>query len=269
MEAAYAKPRAIERVGAGPTSFRAFDHFVQGMQELNKLTKPSIASAIDHFTQAIAIQPRYAKAHAKLAWAHLLNTYFGWTEDEAGTLKKAREAADAAVHADDAEAWAHWAVAGCAISDRQHDRALTNMRRALELNPNDADVLTDMGIFCSYAGKAEDGLTYALRGFKINPHHPEYYADQLGEIYFDARQHENAIRTLDALRTICTPFTLIYLAASHAALGNLEVARDLVTKLLASEPQSTVSYWTNLMPYREKQDREHVALNLRLAGLPE
>lgn len=261
---------ASERAaGAGPTSFRAFDHFVQGMQELNKLTKPSIASAIDHFTRAIVIQPRYAKAHAKLAWAHLINMSLGWTDDEVATLKKAREAADAAVHADDAEAWGHWAVAGCAISDRQHDRALTNMRRALELNPNDADVLTDMGLFCSWAGKSEDGLACALRAIKINPHHPEYYADQLGEIYFDARQYENAIRTLDGLRTVCTPYTLIYLAASHAALGNLEAARAFVRKLLASEPQSTVSYWTNLVPYREDHDRDHVAVNLRLAGLRE
>jgi adenylate cyclase len=261
---------ASERAtGAGPTSFRAFDHFVQGMQELNKLTKPSIASAIDHFTQAIAIQPRYAKAHAKLAWAHLISLDFGWAEDEAAGRRKAREAADAAVSADDAEAWAHWAVAGCAMSDRQHDRALARMHKAIELNPNDADVLTDMGLFCSWSGKAEDGLFFALKAIKINPHHPEYYADQLGTIYFDARQYENAVRTLEGLRTICTPNTLIYLAASHAALGHADTARDLVNKLLAREPQSTISYWATIMPHRESRDREHVAVNLRLAGLPE
>jgi adenylate cyclase len=261
---------ASERAaGAGPTSFRAFDHFVQGMQELNKFTRESILLAIEHFKQAIAIQPRYSKAHAKLAWAHLMNTYFGWTDDEAATLKKAWEAADAAIHADDAEAWAHWAVAGCAMSDGQHDRAMTSMRRALELNPNDADVLTDMGLFCSYAGKAEEGLKYALRGIKLNPNHPEYYADQLGGIYYDARQYENAIRILDGLRSLCTPFTLIYLAASHAALGKLDAAQGFVRKLLAREPQSTVSYWTSLMPYRDDRDRDHVAVNLRLAGLSE
>jgi adenylate cyclase len=261
---------ASERAaGAGPTSFRAFDHFVQGMQELNKLTKQSTASAIEHFQQAVAIEPRYAKAHAKLAWAHLNNMAFGWADDDVATLKKAREAADAAARADDAEAWAHWAVAGCDISEHQHDRALMRMRKALDLNPNDADVLTDMGLFCSWSGKAEDGLAYALRAIKINPHHPEYYADQLGEIYFDARQYENAIRTLEGLRTICTPSTMIYLAASHAALGHFEIARDVVAKLLASEPKSTVAYWANLVAYRDDRDREHVAANLRLAGLPE
>jgi adenylate cyclase len=260
---------ASERAArAGPTNFRAFDHFVQGMQELNKFAKESIPSAIAHFQQAIAMDPRYAKAHAKLAWAHLIYADFGWAEDEAASRRKAREAADAAVSADDAEAWAHWAVAGCAMSDRQHDLALTRMRKAVELNPNDADVLTDMGLFCSWSGKAEEGLVYALKAIKINPHHPEYYADQLGWIYFDACQYENAIRTLEGLRTLCTPSTLNYLAASHAALGHTETARHFVTKLLAMEPQSTISYWIDRMPYRESRDREHVAVNLRLAGLP-
>jgi adenylate cyclase len=261
---------ASERAaGAGPTSFRAFDHFVQGMQDLNRLTKQSTRSAIEHFQQAVAIEPRYAKAHAKMAWAHLINVTFGWADDQAATLKKAREAADAAVSADDAEAWAHWALAGCAMLDRHHDRALVNMRRALELNPNDADVLTDMGLFCSWAGKAGEGLTHALKAIKINPHHPEYYTDQLGGIYFDARQYENAIRTFEGLRTLCTPATFVYLAASNAALGHIETARTFVAKLLAMEPQSTISYWTNLTPYRDERDRDHVAVNLRLAGLPE
>jgi adenylate cyclase len=263
------KAASENATGAGPTSFRAFDHFVQGMQELNKFAKESIPSAVAHFQQAVAINPRYAKAHAKLAWAHLINADFGWAEDEAATVRKAREAADAAVLADDAEAWAHWAVAGCAMFDRQHDRALMRMRKALELNPNDADVLADMGLFCAWAGKAEEGLVHALRAVKINPHHPEYYADQLGWIYFDARQYENAIRTLDGLRTLCTPSTLIYLAASHAALGHIEAARAIAAKLLAREPQSTVSYRTNLIPYHDDRDRDHVAENLRLAGLPE
>ncbi len=256
-------------IGAGPTSFRAFDHFVQGMQELNKFTKQSIASSIKHFEQAIAINPRYAKAHAKVAWAHLMNLFFGWSIDEAVSLRMARDAADAAVWADDAEAWAHWAVAGCSMSARQHDRALMGMRRALELNPNDADILTDMGSFSSYAGKPEEGLVYALKGMKINPHYPEYYADQLGQIYFDAHQYENAIRTFEAIRILRTPSMLVYSAASHAALGHNEVAHALSAKLLASEPQSTATYWANQIPYSEDRDREHMAGNLRLAGLPE
>ncbi len=255
--------------GVGPTSFRAFDHFVKGVQEFDKFTKQSIALSITHFEQAIAINPHYAKAHAKAAWAHLMNLFYGWSDDQVATLKLAWKFADAAVRADDEEAWAHWAVAGCAICECQHDRSLQSMNKALELNPNDADVLTDMGIFCAYAGRPEEGLVYALKAFKINPHYPEYYADQLGQIYFAAQQYENAIRTLEGIRTIKTPSIFVYLAASHAALGHMESARAVAAELQVIEPKSTVSYWTNLSLYREVKSREHMSVNLRLAGLPE
>lgn len=255
--------------GSGPKSFRAFDHFVQGMQELNKFTKESIAASLDHFQRAVAIHPRYAKAHAKTAWAHLTTLFYGWSADPGETLQKAQAAAEAAVAADDAEAWAHWAVAGCALMEGEHDRAIERTRKALELNPNDADVLIDMATFCAYAGKAEEGLTYALKAFKLNPHCPEYYFDQLGQVYFDARQYESAVRTIEGIRTLSTPTMLFYLAASHAALGHVDAARSVAAKLMAREPQSTVSYWVSQIPYLEEKDREHMASNLRLAGLPE
>jgi adenylate cyclase len=255
--------------GGGPTSFRALDHFLRGLQEADKFTRESIPASIAHYQQAIAIHPRYAKAHAKLAWAHLMTRFYGWSADPDLSLRKAREAAEAAVEADDAEAWAYWAVAGCALSDNQPDRALTDMRKALELNPNDADVLIDMAIFCAFAGRADEGLTHALKAFKLNPHCPEYYADQLGEVYFDARQYENAIRTIEGIRVLNTPTMLVFLAASHAALGHMDIAHSVAAKLMADEPQSSVSFWVGQMRYLEERDRAHLESNLRLAGLPE
>ena len=254
---------------AGPTSSSAFDHFVRGMQELNKFTQESIPASIELFKEAIRQNPRYAKAHAKLAWGHLMMLSFGWADDEAATLKLAQDAADRAIWADESEAWSHWALAGCALMELKHDLMIDRMLRAIELNPSDADVLTDMGMFCSYAGKAEEGLAYALKGMRINPHHPDYYADQLGQIYFDAGKYAEAIRTFEGIRSLKTPSMLVYLAASHSALGQVIAARDVAAELLGMEPQSTSAYWTERIPYKLETDRAHMAENLRLAGLPE
>jgi adenylate cyclase len=253
---------------AGPTSFSAFDHFVRGMQELNKFTKESIPASIELFKEAIRQNPRYAKAHAKLAWGHLMMLSFGWTDDEVATLKLAQDAAERAIWADEAEAWSHWALAGCALMELKHDLMIDRMLRAIELNPSDADVLTDMGVFCAYAGRTEEGLAYALKGMRLNPHHPEYYADQLGQIYFDARRYAAAIRTFEGIRSLKTPSMLVYLAASYAALGQHDQALKVATELLVREPRSTAAYWTELIPYKMDEDRDHMATNLRRAGLP-
>ena len=106
---------------------------------------------------------------------------------------------------------------------------------------------------------------------RLNPHYPEYYAAQLGTIYFDARRYEEAVRTLESVRILDTPLMRVYLAASHAALGHDDLARSKVTRLLADEPTATVARYTSpaLAPYRDDRDRQHLAQHLRSAGLPE
>ena len=122
-------------------------------------------------------------------------------------------------------------MAGCDLYSGHHERAVEGMRRAVELKPNDADVLADEGLYLSYVGQAEEGLKFALKANRVNPHHPDVYDDQLGQIYFSAKQYENAIRTFEKVRGEGRLGMLVYLAASHAAVGNFEKARSAVDKL--------------------------------------
>ncbi len=255
---------------AGASSVRVFNHFLQGMEDLNRFTRESVARSLAHFEAATRIDPSYAKAHAKTTWAHLVEIQFGWSRDPGLSAAKAREAAEAALRCDDAEAWAYWALAGCAELNGRRDLTLIHMNRALELNPNDADILADMGFFYSYAGRADEGLAFALKAMRINPHHPEYYKSQLGQIYCDARQYAEAIKSFEAVRTLDTPLIQIYVAVSHAALGHAEAAKKAVVRLLEMEPTSTVAYWTTpaAAPYQNDADRLHLAQYLTIAGLP-
>ena len=100
-----------------------------------------------------------------------------------------------------------------------HDRAISAYQRALELNPNDADVLNDFGQCLSFAGRATEGVEVVHKAMRLNPHYPDYWVMQLGPIYFDARRYEDAISTLEKLQSKDTIGLQLYLAASHAALG--------------------------------------------------
>jgi len=78
----------------------------------------------------------------------------------------------------------------------RQELGLAELETAVELNPNDADVLADYGYYVGYLGKAEEGLEFALKAMRLNPHHPEYYLWQLGQIYHEARQYKKAIAAL-------------------------------------------------------------------------
>ena len=66
------------------------------------------------------------------------------------------------------EAWGHWAMGGYHMFCGQHDRAIAAYEKALELNPNDADVLNDFGQCLSYAPIVRhSALTQQSMGGKI------------------------------------------------------------------------------------------------------
>ncbi len=105
---------------------------------------------------------------------------------------------------------------------------------------------------------------------RLNPHYPEWYSMQLGQIYFDARQYEEAITTIEGLRTLETTISSLYWAASHAALGHTDEAQKAIGRVLELDPQASLQKWTSvkLAPYKDSKDLEHFRENLRKAGLP-
>ncbi len=141
-----------------PQNFQAYDYFQRGVEAFNLFTKGCTATAIQWFEKAIELDPSYGKPYAKIAWAHLVDVWLGWSKDTSFSMAEALKFATAAIQHDDDEAWGYWAMAGYHMFGGHHDRAISAYQRALELNPNDADVLNDFGQCLSFAGRATEGV---------------------------------------------------------------------------------------------------------------
>ena len=256
----------------GLRNFQAFDFFQRGMELLNRFTKEDTERARDAFHKAIELDPTYGKPYAKIAWAHLSDVWLGWSETPANSMTKALEFANLAIARDDDEAWGYWALAGYhMICHQQHDRAIEAYKKALEVNPNDADVLNDFGQCLSYAGRANEGIDMVRKAMRLNPHYPEYWVMQFGPILFDARWYGEAVTVLESLRMLDTIGVQLYLAASHAALGHGDQAQRAVARVIAFDPRATVRRCTSaeMAPYKDSRDLQHFRENLSKAGLPE
>jgi len=256
--------------GSKTQSVQAFDCFMRGLDLTYNFTKEDTRRGREFFEEAIQLDPNYAKAYAKLAWGHIEDAYQGWSKDYEGSLAKGLEYANKGIECEDEESWGHWALAGYHFFTMRHDRALAEFQRAIELNPNDADVLNDVGFCLSYAGRAEEGLESVHKAMRLNPHYPEWYSMQLGQIYFDARQYEEAVATFESLRSLETIISCLYRAASHAAVVHTAEAQKAIGRVLELDPQATLQKWTSvkMAPYKDPKDLEHFRLNLRKAGLP-
>jgi len=150
---------------------------------------------------------------------------------------------------------------------RQHDYALQEYQRAVELNPNYADLMSDMTFVLALMGRAHEGLDYMEKAKRFNPNYPDWYLWNFALAYYTLHRYSDAIANLKAA-DLPTRYRL-HLAASYAQLGRLDEAHAEVRKILESDPGATIRSWSQHEPYQYQADLDHYIDGLRKAGLPE
>ncbi|MCV2869599.1 tetratricopeptide repeat protein [Defluviimonas sp. WL0002] len=250
---------------------RAYDHFQRGLAAYNTFTPGSTAQARKEFNAALALRPGYGKPLAKVAWSHITDITAGWSRDVDADLAAAHRFAMEAIASEDGESWGYWALAGWHMTRLEHDQAIAACKKALALNPNDADVWTDYGYFLNFAGRHDEALKSVAHAMTLNPHYLEWWLMERGQFHFDAHNYEEAVADLTSLELMASSFVETYLAAALAALGRNLEAKASVRRLLAFAPSETVASATEPMraPYARDKDRDHLAHWLRIAGLPD
>jgi TolB-like protein/Tfp pilus assembly protein PilF len=254
---------------AATRSMTAIDLFHRGMEKLNRFTNEDNEAARKLFAEAASHDSNYAKPVAKIAWTYLVEVMFGWARDVPSSLRHSQEYAQKAVLIDPDEPWGYWSLAGQYQFQGDFDRAIASYERALEINPNDADVMTDFGWCLSFSGRPEEGLAMALKAIKLNPHHPDWYIFQLAQLQFNARKYGDAIKATRRLREVDATIVQAYLAASYAALDYRADAERAIMRLLQLDPVASVERYTSpeMATYRLDADLRHFRDCLSKAGL--
>ncbi|HEX6142383.1 MAG TPA: adenylate/guanylate cyclase domain-containing protein [Geminicoccaceae bacterium] len=254
--------------GKSINSLRAFDYYLRAIELHDRFTKEDMDRARELFRKAIELDPAYGRARSKLAFTYYVDYVAGWASIPEETLAKALETAEEAVAAAPSESWTHWALAAASFLASRHEQSLRAYAQAVALNPNDADIHAEFGLTLSYVGRAEEGVAQIQTAMRLNPYHPDWYLWNLGIARYNARQYEDAVAALAAFHNH-TPQSRLFLAASHAQLGEKADAEAQVAEARLLAPDYTVARAIETEPYQDRADLEHYVDGLRKAGLPE
>jgi serine/threonine-protein kinase len=213
------------------TNLEAYDLYLAGRYHWNKGTIDEVQKGTECFNQAITKDPSYAAAYAALAGCYAALCGWGVVPDE--TLQPARAAAAKALELDETLADAHTALA---ILRAWHDfdcwDAERHFKRALQLNPHDANAHLFYGSLLGSTGRLDEGLAEMKRSVELEPQAP-LFALGLGAAIYYRGEYDQALEVLQHALELdpTSPRVHYYLGCAYIGKGMLPEAVAVLQKV--------------------------------------
>lgn len=217
-------------------------------------------------TRAVSLDPEYAEAYRWLAMNHWMG-WVHWGEPMEPARSVALELARKAVAIDPNDAGCRWVLAYLLAYDRCFEESDAEFAKAIELDPNEADIWATLSDIAVLAGRVDEGLEHIRKAFRLNPFPAGWYYLTLGQAQYAAGEYAAAVDTLRRDETYRTS-SRRFLAASLAQLGRLDEARAEVELFLVGNPHFSTRHWATTEPFRDAATLEHFIDGYRKAGLP-
>ena len=253
----------LERFRRRP-AVAAYERVIQGIRHLLAYGPDDNRQAVELFQQAIDLDPAYPLALAYRAFADVV--LHGYADAPSAILANAVAMATHAVELDPDDGRCHWLLGLIHAYNGDLDRAEHHHRRAIALNPNDANAMASLAPLLTYLGRAEEGIDCLREAMRLNPYHPDWYWSDLSMALYATRRYSEAVA---ALRRMTRPgyWQWSRLAACYAQLNQMAEARAAAAEVRRLRPNFSTA---NIrLPYKHAADAEHLLSGMRKAGLPE
>jgi adenylate cyclase len=219
--------------------------------------------------EVIALDPKYPRGYVVLAQIYLWDILLGTTESPEKSLAKAKELTEKAIALDNSESTAHGIMGSIYLMSRQHDKAITQVERAISLNPNDASNLIRLGFVLLNAGRPEEAISALKNHRRLNPTPWQHYYLQLVTAYRLTGQYKEAIETAkEALRHVPNNINIyLQLTATYSMMGHEEEARAAAAEVMKINPKFSLEWYAKTIYFKNQNDIDKTIEALHKAGL--
>ncbi len=201
----------------------------------------NIATALDYYDQAVALDPKFALAWAGISWANVILSVNGAIDPKEG-IPKAKAAVKTALELDETLPEAHISQAYIMSSEWDWSGSEREFKRAFELNPNLADAHSRYAALLSRMGRHTEAITEVKRSQELDPLDLRQRVREGGVLYF-ARRYDEAIPKFDSLLKLLPEdqTSLVYRAYSYDGKGMYKEAAAEYQRLIKLDPSTSTS----------------------------
>jgi class 3 adenylate cyclase/TolB-like protein/tetratricopeptide (TPR) repeat protein len=249
-----------------PNNLEASDLVLRGRDLLARLTRSANAQARGLFERAIELDPGYAPAYVGLGRINLSAVNHGWTQDPNEALQRAENLGRKAIGLDDFNPGAHAVLGRVALHFGDYDRALDELKRAIELNGSDAEAYSGLATVLLYRGDIAGAVAAGELLAQLQPDLSAVDAFNLATAYVLTDRGADAVRILEQAhdRNRALLETNVILAAAYAEVGRQQEAERQAESVRQHFPGFSSEEFGSLL--RDASQREKLARALKKAG---
>jgi adenylate cyclase len=248
---------------------KANEKYLQAVEQFRRLRPEGNLAARQLLKETLALDPGHKGVPSMLAWSHFNDAKFGWTQSRPKSFRQAFRFAKRAVTLNPLDAEGHALLGRIYLSKRQHESAITEGKKAVDLDPNAADNLAFLAVSTKFSGNPEEAVSLIQKAMRLNPHYPKWYLFQLAHSYQLAGEHNRAIsayqRLIDERKMIKQAH--IGLAVTYVLLGREEEARLHGERILRQNPDFSLDSYMKRQFYKDPAVARSQLDALRSAGL--
>jgi adenylate cyclase len=250
-----------------PNDLAAYDLVLRGRAMMSRKSRSANVEARGLFQRAIEIDASYAAAYVALGDAYYTTLLQGWTAQPAETLQRMQNLATTAIGLDAFNTGAHALLGRVYLSFRQYQKAIDELKVALDLNASDAETYSWLGQALLFDGAIEDSIKAMETALRFDPNLDVEQLWILGTAYFLAGKMAEATRTMEQLaaRDSTTAHNHIMLAAVYAESGRADDAARAVADVRKLDPFFKIGSFGSL--FRNPDHQAKIVSALRKAGL--
>jgi TolB-like protein len=264
-EAARLRCKPPENMDASDLVMRALPHMWRMSMDEQRLAQELLQ-------QAVALDPKYAHAHALLGWTYVSMFNLDSHTPISELTEKALDAGARALALDDEDHWGHLVLGLGYARRRRSEAAVTHLSRSVALNPNFALGHAGLGYAFGCGGQPERGLESLELAQRLSPLGPFLVMCAPVVRYmalFALGRYEQTI-------TVCRSMAARHpnhvgarrlMTVSLGLLGKIDEARESLAHTLTLQPDLSSAHVANDTVYVNASDRSRFLRGLQNAGL--
>jgi len=218
---------------------QAYEACLKGIFYRDKVTPADLAKSITFFTQAIDLDPGYARAYASLSQSYFYLGLFGMGPSRE-LFPKAKANAIRALELDESVAAAHNALAAIHILyDWDWAAAEAECMRAMQLSPNEPVTHAHLGDYMSIQARHEEAIAELKLALELAPI-SSLYRGFFGLIFYRARRYDESMMQCQKALEIDPHYVnaLWFMALSLEQKGQLAESIAQLEKAVSLAPAS-------------------------------